>query len=306
TRHITHKYNELFTTLVTERYVESFEQTLRDMRRPLRVKIRTSSRKGETLKQIVVEADPSVVSKIAEPQKILSEGEKRAVALADFLTEVAMDTTSSGIILDDPVTSLDVDWKETIADRLVQEAQRRQVIVFTHDLHFLSQLKHASSEAGVSLRTHWIERGLEDERPGYVHLDNSPATEQDYRRVGRAKDFYEHAKLAAPQDRETLLKAGFGALRTTYETFVMYDLFGGVVTRFSERIRIDNLNKVVFDQELLSEVTAKVGLLSRYIEGHSHSDQFAAQKPTPQALLDEINAFLDLQQRHKTMKQLKA
>jgi len=36
--------------------------------------------------------------------QILSEGEKRAVAIADFLTEAALDRHNRGIILDDPVT----------------------------------------------------------------------------------------------------------------------------------------------------------------------------------------------------------
>jgi wobble nucleotide-excising tRNase len=56
--------------------------------------------------------DESAPSEIATPDKILSEGEKLAVALADFLTEVALDTTSRAIILDDPVTSLDLEWRE--------------------------------------------------------------------------------------------------------------------------------------------------------------------------------------------------
>ena len=46
---------------------------------------------------------------LAESGAFLSEGEKGAVALADFLTEVALDTTSNGIILDETLTSLDLD-----------------------------------------------------------------------------------------------------------------------------------------------------------------------------------------------------
>ena len=55
----------------------------------------------------MLQVDETVPQEIASPDKILSEGEKRAVALADFLTEVALDTTSRSIILDDPVTSFD-------------------------------------------------------------------------------------------------------------------------------------------------------------------------------------------------------
>lgn len=302
TRHITKKHNELFTALVTDRYIELFEQTLADMQRPLRVKIRTTSRKGETLKQIVLEVDPSVQTNVAVPEKILSEGEKRAVALADFLTEVALDETSCGIILDDPVTSLDQEWKDTIADRLVSEASRRQVVVFTHDLPFLSLLKTKTESQQMPITMHWIKRGDEDGLPGYVYLDNGPTMERTYKTTGRAQQFYERAKVALPEEQEMLLKAGFGALRSTYEAFVIYEVFGGVVERFAERISSSRLREIVFDRSILHEVDEKIGQLSRYIEGHLHSDQFMAQKPTPRTLLDEINAFTVL---HKRLRDLK-
>ena len=126
TGHITRKYNQLFDRLVTKRYLDLFDHTLRDLQRPLQVKVRTRGKKGNVHKQIVVAAGRDV-----GPDKVLSEGEKRAVALADFLTEVALDPCSCGIVLDDPVTSLDLEWRGLVADILGQEATRRQVIVFT-------------------------------------------------------------------------------------------------------------------------------------------------------------------------------
>jgi hypothetical protein len=51
------------------------------------------------------------------------------------------------------------------------------------------------------------------------------------------------------------------------------------------------LKNVYVDEETVSIVVEKVGLLSRYIEGHLHSNQYVAQKPTPQMLLAEIEAF---------------
>jgi energy-coupling factor transporter ATP-binding protein EcfA2 len=133
TNHITKKYNELFKSMVTERYIEKFKQILRELNCPLEVQVKTRGSKGNTLKQIVLANAPSAVSSKATPDKVFSEGEKRAVALADFLTEVCLDEGSHAIVLDDPVTSLDFDWKETVASRLVAEAVRRQVILFTHD-----------------------------------------------------------------------------------------------------------------------------------------------------------------------------
>lgn len=302
TRHITRKYNEIFNKIVTQKYIDTFEIMLRKLRCPLRVKMDTKSRKAETFRQIILETDPSVDPEKYTPNKVLSEGEKRAVALADFLTEVAIDETSSGIILDDPVTSLDFEWKEIIATCLAREAKGRQVIVFTHDLHFLYLLKKSAEEKGIPIVTHWIKRGDQDDYPGYVYLDNSPAMEQSYRKPKKARELYEKAKIASPEDQEALLRQGFAALRTSYEAFIIYDLFNQVVTRFDERISFGRLTEIVWDKEIVEAVNEKCELLSRFIEGHLHSDAFSSKKPTPKKLFEEIIEFEKLKKKLKDLK----
>ncbi len=303
TRHITGKYNQLFGQLVTNRYVELFEQTLEDLGRPLKVRIETRGRKGEVYKQIALEADASILEE-ATPDKVLSEGEKRAVALADFLTEVALDTTSSGIILDDPVTSLDLEWRELIASILAAEAKRRQVIVFTHDLPFLYHLKKHSEQEQMELATHWIKRGETDDKPGYVFLDNSPALERDYRSTTRAHDIYKEAKDAPPERQETLLREGFGVLRACYEAFIIFELFNEVVMRFEERVSFGRLSDIVWDESIVHQVIAKCELLSRYIEGHLHSNALGAQKPAPKMLCSEIEDFDAIKKSLKNLKKM--
>jgi hypothetical protein len=302
TRHITIKYNKLFGQLVTDRYIELFEQILIDLQRPLRVKVKTAPRKGETYKQIVLGSDTSAPVVGATPDKVLSEGEKRAVALADFLTEVELDTTSSGIILDDPVTSLDLEWRENIASILVAKAKNRQVIVFTHDLLFLYFLKKHAEQEPLEIVTHWIKRGDNDDKPGYVFLNNSPALERDYRKATKAREIYRQAKDAPAAEQEALLREGFGALRTTYEAFIILDLFGEVVMRFDERVSFGRLKDIVWDKAIADEVVDKCELLSKYIEGHLHSDAFGAKKPTPAVLLREIEAFENLKKKLNKLK----
>ncbi|WP_347888439.1 AAA family ATPase [Nitrosomonas europaea] len=65
--------------------------------------------------------------------QVLSEGEHRCVALAAFMAELATTENKSGIVFDDPVSSLDHMHREAVAKRLVAEAAHRQVIVFTHE-----------------------------------------------------------------------------------------------------------------------------------------------------------------------------
>lgn len=301
TKHITIKHNELFKELVTEKYVQQFEQFLRMLNCPLKVKIKTKPQKGETLKQIVLEtADAS--DSTHKLEKILSEGEKRAVALADFLTEIALDETSSGIVLDDPVTSLDWEWKETVANCLAAEAKKRQVAIFTHDLHFLSLLKQYAEHHQSELVSHWIKKEGADE-PGFVYLDNSPITEREMRDTKQATAFWQQAKASgSPVETEYFLQQGFGCLRSSYEALVVYEIFGKVVVRFEERVSIDRLKDVVAEPEILGEVMQKYDLVSRYVTGHLHSDAFHAQPANCELLKREIDAFDTLKGKIKSIK----
>lgn len=302
TSHITRKYKELFKNLVTGRYLELFTQILKDLKRPLKVTVKTTGRKGKTCKQIILETDPSVHMAEVEPEKVLSEGEKRAVALADFLTEVALDTTSGGIILDDPVTSLDLEWRDTIASLLVAEAEHRQVIVFTHDLPFLYYLKQYAEKKSIEIMTHWIKRGDHDDKPGYVYLDNSPALEREYRTAKKAHEIYTMTKDASPVEQENLLRQGFGALRAAYEAFIIFELFNQVVMRFDERVSFGRLKGIVWEKSIVDEVVRKCELLSRYIEGHLHGDLSVVGKPTCETLKEEIEAFDVLRKKLKELK----
>ena len=303
TRQITIKHNELFEQLVAKGYVKEFQQNIELLGRRINVTLETIPRKGESFRQIVLQSCDATAPALATPEKVLSEGEKRAVALADFLTEIKLSGPHSSIILDDPVTSLDIEWRGKIASLLVAEAKNRQVIVFTHDLPFLYFLKKHAEIERVELANHWVKRGDRDDLPGYVFLDNSPALEKDYKNTKKAEEYYKMAKDLAAEKQEDVLKQGFGALRTCYEAFVMYDIFGGVVLRFEERLSLDRLRDLVWDDSILSEVMTRYGSLSRYIEGHSHSDSlYGAVKVTPNLLSEEIAAFKAVKKKLKDLK----
>lgn len=79
---------------------------------------------------------------------MLSEGEWRGLGLACFLAEVGGDATWQGMIIDDPVSSLDHDRIRKVAGRLVKEAAAgRQVIIFTHHLLFFNEVVDAAAQA---------------------------------------------------------------------------------------------------------------------------------------------------------------
>ncbi|MFM8279894.1 MAG: AAA family ATPase, partial [Candidatus Limnocylindrus sp.] len=85
------------------------------------------------------------------PEEVLSEGEFRAAALAAFLAYVVEHPTGDAIVFDDPITSLDHRYQESVAARLVALSEKRQVIVFTHSLSFSYFLQQAAGDGALSL-----------------------------------------------------------------------------------------------------------------------------------------------------------
>jgi hypothetical protein len=88
---------------------------------------------------------------------VVSEGEHRCIALAGFLAELATESIPSAIVFDDPVTSLDHLWRECFAKRIVAEAARRQVIVFTHDIVFLHELRDLAKRNKIPNHVCWVQ-----------------------------------------------------------------------------------------------------------------------------------------------------
>ena len=77
---------------------------------------------------------------------ICSEGEKRILAFAYFLTELSDNNDKKIIVIDDPITSLDLSRKSVIAYRISElfNSELNQTIVMTHDISFVEQIKELS------------------------------------------------------------------------------------------------------------------------------------------------------------------
>ena len=81
--------------------------------------------------------------------EVLSDGEFRIVSLAAFLADVEGHTHITPFVFDDPITSVDQDFEEATAERLIELCRSRQVIVFTHRLSLLTLLEEAAKKRGV-------------------------------------------------------------------------------------------------------------------------------------------------------------
>jgi hypothetical protein len=293
-RHLTEKETELFRTVIAAGYRDRLGQECAALDCVPPVELSARGERGQTIRSLVIKGGH-------RPNEILSEGEQRAVALADFLTEVCLNPANAGIILDDPVNSQDHQRKECVAQRLVKEAKSRQVIVFTHDLVFLTKLAAAAEDTGADLLTHWIERDG-DGRPGQVSLDDCPATTPQYRTTTKAKKTLGEAKGPAGSKRVRLIQRGMGELRRTIEEIVPHLLFKQVVNRWTDRIIVTGLKNINWDEALVADLIKTYEDLSAYIEGHSHTEEQAGAPPEPKDLEDMVARVDDLIRRARPQK----
>ena len=84
----------------------------------------------------------------------------------------------------------DDERKSEIAERLVKESLKKQVIIFTHDLVFVSNILVKSENTKNAILCHWIES--RDGKPRQVWLNNSPSYEKEYRNAEPAKKILYH------------------------------------------------------------------------------------------------------------------
>jgi hypothetical protein len=293
-RGITEKEKELFGKIIGESYKERLATECQELQCVLPVIPQTTGQKGNTVRSLRMKGGHS-------PESILSEGEQRAVALADFLTEVALNPANAGIILDDPVNSQDHQRKELIAKRLVREARERQVIVFTHDLVFLNNLVSFADNGGVDYEAHWIERDT-DGNPGYVALNDAPATGKAYDSAERAKGCLAQSKTLVGRAKHDAICTGMGGLRRTIEEAVVKRLLKNVVPRWNDRVIVTGLRNVAWDDELVEDFCSIYEELSRYIEGHSHTDEATGAPPESKDLEQMIIRVEALLKRAKQEK----
>ena len=290
-RPLTDKESEFFTTVIVNDYRDRFANECNALDCNLPIEFRTKGQRGQTVRSLSIRGGHS-------PDEILSEGEQRAIALADFLTEIGLNPANAGIVLDDPVTSQDHQRKDLIANRLVAEAKNRQVVIFTHDLVFLTMLARAADALNVGILTHWMEKDSTG-RPGQISLDDCPATTPRYRDTQKAQKTLAEAKTFTGSMRLKLIQRGMAELRRTVEEIIPYHLLKEVVNRWSDRIIVTGLKKVNWNQDLIADIIKTYEDLSAYIEGHSHSEEQIGAPPELRHLEDMITRVNDLKKRAK-------
>jgi hypothetical protein len=220
--------------------------------------------------------------------EILSEGEHRAIALAAFLAELATEPTRSGLIFDDPVSSLDHRWRLRIADRLVAEAERRQIIILTHDLVFLHVLLEAATK--INLKPE-VSHMIREARGSGINLDGVPWVAMPVKkRIGYLKAQLQQAgsvfRKIGVDAYEPMGRHIYGLLRETWERSVEEILLGQVIVRFGREIQTNRLRYVTdIKEDDIKIVDCNITKCSCFMQGHDQAAAVNEKVPPP----DELN-----------------
>lgn len=238
--------------------------------------------------------------------EVLSEGEHRCVALAAFLAELSTTNASSAIVFDDPVSSLDHNHREAVAKRLALEGQRRQVIVFTHDIAFLFMLdacRRADPATQLSIRS--VSKG--EDHAGHCN-DNPPMRAQPLMKVIETMQNRLDAEknLLERGEQEITVRSLQEQLRTTWERAVE-EVVSPVFKRLSNEVKTAGLAKMtVITLADCKAMRAAFGRCSALL--HSEAAALNTPLPGPDRIQAEITALLDwvnaLQQRQNGIRQV--
>ena len=275
-----------------QKYIDAFNEECQKLNGNFGIDINHTGSAGKSYRQLKLKGK--------NPNAVLSEGEQKVIAIADFLAEMQLSEVNKGIIFDDPVTSLDNDRKKQIAERLAFQATLKQVIIFTHDLVFFYHIKNFSKKFLNGINDSFAHHSLERESQlcGKVVANTSPANEGQYHEPTKAESWLAKSKTVNGNERIDCTKAGLSALRTSYEALAIFTILGGTVQRFDPQIRMGRLKDIKYEKSLIFDVVEKHGEISDLIEGHLPSDEFGII-PTPEILEEHINKFKEIKTKLK-------
>jgi hypothetical protein len=226
--------------------------------------------------------------------RVFSEGERTALGLAGFLTEAHLDASKSALILDDPVTSLDHLRRSLVAERLAKLATNRQVVVFTHDVAFVADLKREAKGLAVAVAERSVSRGrAANGKPGACGTKHPWKAKDVPERINELRQELARIKKEYGGWDETTYEnqvaTWAGNLSETWERIFSQEIVGGVVAEGGLEVR-PNMVKVLtrFSSTDEAEFQASYSRVSQWAKRHDKSTLVNYVAPGVDVLQQEL------------------
>ncbi len=290
---ITRKITELSEESITEVVRDAFTRETERLRLERVTIARTRTDRGALLHQ------PKLVGarQRAQLPRVFSEGERTALGLTAYFTEAQLDASKSALILDDPVSSLDHVRRGLVASRLAAIAESRQVVVFTHDVAFVADLKREANGKGVSVTERSVTRRRGGERkPGECQTSHPwKAKEVSARLNDLRKDLARIRRESADWDDKTYEDAvavWAGNLSETWERVFSQEIVGPILAEGGLEVR-PMMVKILarFSDDDHREFDASYRRVSQWAKRHDKSPTINYVTPDVKALAKELEVI---------------
>ena len=226
---------------------------------------------------------------------ILSEGEQKVIALADFLAESTLRRSASSVVLDDPVTSLDYKRLSYVVGRIVELSDERQVIVFTHNIWFTMELL-ARFEKNKD-RCSYYDVSEDGDGRGLVTRASSPRLDSWGDKKGRINSLLQRIKQETDKGvRDALIEKAYEDLRGACEIVVEQDLLQRVVQSYAPNVMVAKLRDI--------KVAELPGAIGKLTEVHDRCCRFIGSHKQPLETLNVRPTFEKLEEDWRTIQEV--
>ncbi len=287
-RSLTEAAKDASEELLNKGFEKRFQDECRNLRAP-NVTLNFPGRQGQVTRRKMVAA--------YKPNQVLSEGEQKVLALADFLAEVTAVPASSPVIFDDPITSMDYRRIHEVCDRVIALAADHQIIVFTHNIWFAAELLAKADKK----KWKYYDIRSEGGESGVLSSANHPRVDTIAQVSARVKKMIEGAEKADGEIKAALVEKGYEELRGLCEIVVEHELLKGVVQRYAPNVMMTKVEKINVGklQESMSAVMPVFEKACRYIASHSQPIETQGIRPTLDELKADHEAVLKAREPHK-------
>lgn len=262
--------------LLNQDFERRFKEESEALRAP-RVKLAFPGKRGEAARRKSLTASKHHLG------DVLSEGEQKVIALADFLAECAIRTNSAPLIFDDPVNSLDYKRLEHIADRLFDLSKDHQVIVFTHSILLaMAIIDRFENEKAADDCAYFDVSRAANGAPGVVTGGKHPRYDTPKVLRGEINALVQDISKASGAGQQALIERGYSRLRSWCEAVVEEQVLAGVTQRFRRNVRMTVLPQIrgdrlrAFTEAILPLFEKACGIT----EAHAQPAEMLSVQPT--------------------------
>ena len=222
--------------LVNSDFQARFEEECKALRTPT-VRLEFIGRKGKAQRRKSLAPDHPL-------SQILSEGQQKVLALADFLAEARMGGSSAPIVFDDPVNSLDHRRLQQVADRIAALVNTCQVVVFTHDIWLATELLARFEKRPAECMYYMVSDDQTTGAIGKIDRATGPRWDTVKELKKTVNQHLSDAAAASGITQTTLVEAAYGKMRSWCEAVVEEVIFGDVSRRYRANIMMGGLRNV--------------------------------------------------------------